>query len=144
MVRIALLPLDLEDLEVIFGALELAVANDIRMYYHTICPECLEIWVNAHNRSYAEVEGEIFNRITQGEELSTLFNEYRFDDPPVKEGLSENIFAEVIYYFWAKEVTCKHCGHIIRLFKSYMFAHKRRGAGHSVTTCYALPVKIFS
>ncbi|HMF32734.1 MAG TPA: hypothetical protein VKK79_15020, partial [Candidatus Lokiarchaeia archaeon] len=124
MVKVALEFFDGGEATDAFTKLECGVAKKISSYYRTLCPACLKEYSRVQNRSEDEIEAEVCNRIAVGEDLNIIADFYRIQASPESSD-KHSIFAEVIYYFWAKEVECGNCSRPVPLFKGYMFAHKR-------------------
>ncbi len=43
--------------------------------------------------------------------------------------------ADVMYFFWVKEIECEHCAETIPLFRSYLFAYKRKDTSEAYYIC---------
>ncbi|WP_455463938.1 DNA methyltransferase [Candidatus Hodarchaeum mangrovi] len=98
LVKKALEPLDVKKLQLGMNQLEERIKSEIKQYYYTECPSCL----------------------TKPSNLAP--NDELLSNNPKNEPL-----AEVIYFFWIKEIECpqEDCKNRIKLLKSYMLAHKR-------------------
>lgn len=124
-------PVDIGLLKEAFKKLEQAVADELKNYYRTICPQCLKKYSEKNNKDDEDVIKQISMEI-QTQKPESLYEQYRFK---TREGLIEvekNIFAETMYYFWVKEVPCLNCNNKVPLFRGYMLAQKRNGKGYHV------------
>jgi len=125
-------PVDIELLKEGFKKLENKVADEIKQYYRTICPHCLERYCKIKEKNPEAVIKEVSQGLRRTENPQELYEKYRFKD---KEGFFErdkNIFADTMYYFWIKEVPCLNCGAKVPLFRGYMLAQKRDKSGYHV------------
>lgn len=124
-------PVDIGLLKEAFKKLEKAVADELKSYYRTICPQCLKKYSGKNNKDDKDVIKQVSMEI-QNQKPQSLYEQYRFK---TREGLIEvekNIFAETMYYFWIKELPCLNCNHKVPLFRGYMLAQKRNGKGYHV------------
>jgi len=113
LVKVALEPLDSQVLQAAFSELERRVVGQVQQYFKTICPSCLaQFSKSPSNRD--KIEQEICTRIERGDDLQAILREYP-------------VFADVMYFFWVKQLECARCHAAVPLFKGYMFAHKRKG-----------------
>ncbi|HEC93222.1 MAG TPA: hypothetical protein ENI51_09565 [Candidatus Atribacteria bacterium] len=126
MVKKAVEPVDRKKLEDAFKKLEAKIADEIKKYYKTICPHCLKEYARVHNREPEDILREVVEKLKNSNDVREVFGQYWFEDKTKLHGES-NFFADAMYYFWIKEVTCLACGTKVPLFKSYMLAHNRKG-----------------
>jgi len=132
-------PVDIDLLKAGFKKLEEQIADEIKKYYRNLCPNCLEKYSNNKKLSPSVVVNEVSERLRVQEPLR-LYEEYYFEDTGgynIKTGQREfpkvkNIFADTMYYFWIKEISCLNCGAKVPLFRGYMLAQKRDGKGYYV------------
>src|SRR4030042_5667228 len=113
LVKVALEPLNGQTLQAAFDELERNVAVRVQQYFKTICPTCLQKFSKSRKNS-SNVEQKLCARLEKGDDLSAIFHEYP-------------VFADVMYFFWVKQLECARCHVTIPLFKGHMFAHKRKG-----------------
>jgi adenine-specific DNA methylase len=123
-------PVDIEELKRTFEELEHSIADELKKYYKTICPECLKRFCDSKNINYQDAMGQI-SRELKTTELETLYQKYRFKSNE-KLTKTDNIFADAMYYFWAKEVPCLNCNFKVPLFRGYMLAQTRGKKGNHV------------
>lgn len=122
---------DIDSLKAGFKKLESIIADEIKKYYRTLCPHCLEKYSNIKNINSHNIINEISKKILT-QEPEHLYNQYHFR---TTKGLIEtegNIFADTMYYFWIKEIPCLNCNTNVSLFRGYMLAQKRNGNGYHV------------
>lgn len=124
-------PVDIEDLKKGFEMLENQVADEIKKYYKTICPHCLEEYAKIHNRDSEEVLKEVIEKLKVADDPREVYEQYWFEDRSKLHG-KRNIFADTMYYFWIKEVPCLACGTKVPLFRGYMLARTRDEKGYHV------------
>ncbi len=124
-------PVDIEDLKDAFKKLESRVADEIKKYYKTICPHCLEEYAKIHGRKPKDVLREIVERLKNVDDPRKVYEQYWFEDRSKLHG-KRNIFADAMYYFWIKEVPCLACGTKVPLFRGYMLARTRDKKGYHV------------
>ena len=124
-------PVNIEDLRNAFKKLESQVADEIKKYYKTICPHCLEEYAKIHNRDPQDVLKEIVEKLKNAEDPREVYDQYWFEDRSKLHG-KRNIFADAMYYFWIKEVPCLACGTKVPLFRGYMLARTRDKKGYHV------------
>ncbi|MFW6173832.1 MAG: DUF1156 domain-containing protein, partial [Elusimicrobiota bacterium] len=132
-------PVDINLLKEGFKKLENKVSAEIKKYYKTICPHCLEHYSLLKKKNYSAIVKEVSDKL-QIQELQNIYKQYFFED---KEGYEpdtgqrelsdeKNIFADTMYYFWIKELPCLNCNTKVPLFRGYMLAQKRDGKGYHV------------
>ena len=126
MVKKAVELVDRKKLEDAFRELETQIADEIKKYYKTICPHCLRKYARIHNRDPEDILKEAVEKLRNSDDVREVFGKYCFEDKTKLHGES-NIFADAMYYFWIKEVSCLACGTKVPLFKSYMLAHNKKG-----------------
>ena len=125
-------PVDIEELKKGFKKLEDEIADEIKKYYWTTCPHCLDKYAKMHNKKPEEVVKEAVEKLKNADDSSQVYEEYSFKDDEKSFGKERNIFADTMYCFWIKEVPCLNCGTKIPLFRGYMHARKRDGSGYHV------------
>jgi len=138
-------PVDIEELKKAFGMLENQIADEIKKYYKTICPHCLEEYAKIHNREPEDVLKEVIEKLKNAEDPREVYEQYWFEDTtnkssitkwignnPTNDQTKRNIFADTMYYFWIKEVPCLACGTKVPLFRGYMLARTRDKKGYHV------------
>jgi adenine-specific DNA methylase len=124
-------PVDIGLLKEAFKKLEQAIADELKSYYRTICPQCLKKYSGKNNKDDKDIINQVSIEI-QNQKPRSLYEQYRFK---IREDLIEvekNIFAETMYYFWVKEVPCLNCNYKVPLFRGYMLARTRDGKGYHV------------
>lgn len=124
-------PVDIEELKDAFKKLEELVAEEIKEYYKTICPYCLEEYASLEGQDPEEVLAQVAQKLKVSEDLKYLYEEFWFEDKSKLHG-DKNIFADTMYYFWIKEVPCLACGTEVPLFRGYMLARTRDKKGYHV------------
>lgn len=124
-------PADVEDLKNTFEELEEEVAGEIKKYYKTICPCCLEEYAKVRKESPEGVLKEVVEKLRDVNDPREVYEQYWFEDRSKLHG-KKNIFAENMYCFWIKEVPCLACGTKVPLFRGYMLARKRNKKGYHV------------
>jgi len=125
-------PVDIDLLKEGFKKLENKVVHGIKQYYRTICPHCLERYCKIEGKNPEAFIKEASQELRDAGNPQDLYEKYCFKD---KEGFFErdkNIFADTMYYFWIKEVSCVNCSAKVPLFRGYMLAQKRDGKGYHV------------
>ncbi|MBC7333615.1 MAG: DUF1156 domain-containing protein [Actinobacteria bacterium] len=125
-------PVGIELLKEGFKKLEHEVADEIKQYYRTICPHCLKKYYKTQRKNPESFIKEVSQEINETNKPQELYEKYGFKD---KEGLLEkekNLFADTMYYFWIKEVSCLNCNAKVPLFRGYMLAQTRDGSGFHV------------
>jgi len=124
-------PVDIEALKKAFEMLENQIADEIKKYYRTICPHCLEEYAEIHSREPKDVLKEVIEKLKNADDPREVYEQYWFKD---KSRLYDkrNIFADTMYYFWIKEVPCLACGTKVPLFRGYMLARTRDKKGYHV------------
>lgn len=125
-------PVDTGELKAGFKKLELAVADEIKQYYRTICPHCLNRYAKLHNRNSEDIIREVAEELERSNDPHDVYEKYSFEDNIGLFRKWKSIFAESMYYFWIKEVPCLNCKTKIPLFGGYMLAHKRDSSGYYV------------
>jgi adenine-specific DNA methylase len=102
---------DVEELENAFEQIENDVANEIKQYYRTPCPNC---------------ETQDGKSIDTDNPLG-LESDFDYDLPEdLRENLNEHDhYADVMYNFWVKELDCVDCGITVPLFQDYRIAKGR-------------------
>lgn len=127
-------PVEIEKLKEAFKKLEMEVAGEIKKYYKTICPHCLRRYAKLYNKESEEVVRDIVTKLKNADDPRRVYAEYSFDENEGFPGNERNIFADAMYYFWIKEVSClsPNCGTMIPLFKGYMLARSRDKSGYHV------------
>jgi len=133
-------PVDIDLLKEGFKKLEIQVADEIKQYYRTICPVCLKKYCKYSKEIPEFVIKEVSKKLREVEKPEELYEKYYFEDTKnykVNPGQISilkkvNIFADTMYYFWIKEVTCLNCGVKVPLFRGYMLARKRDKSGYYV------------
>jgi len=123
---------DIGELEAGFKELELAVADEIKQYYRTICPHCLNRYAKLHNRTSEDIIREVVEDLKRSNDPHDVYERYSFEDNIGLFSKQKSIFAGAMYYFWIKEVPCLNCKTKIPLFRGYMLAHKRDSSGYHV------------
>ncbi len=113
LVKVALEPVNLQVVQAAFDELEQTVASKVSQYFKTLCPTCLAEFARSRKTTHP-IEQELCTRIQQGDSSPMLDRDYP-------------VFADVMYFFWVKELECAACHAPVSLFKGYMFAHKRKG-----------------
>jgi len=124
-------PVDIDELKNAFKELENRIADEIKKYYKTICPHCLEEYAKIHNREPEDVLKEVIERLKVANDPREVYEQYWFEDRSKIDG-KKNIFADTMYYFWIKEVPCLACGTKVPLFRGYMLARTRDKKGYHV------------
>ncbi|GAB6076775.1 DUF1156 domain-containing protein [Desulfurobacterium crinifex] len=122
-------PVDIDDLKKSFKKLENQVADEIKRYYKTVCPHCLEEYAKIHNRKPEDVLKEVIEKLKITNDPGEVYEQYWFENPM---RIRKNIFADTMYYFWIKEVPCLACGTKVPLFRGYMLARTRDKKGYHV------------
>jgi len=133
-------PVDIDLLKAGFRKLEEVIADEIKKYYRTICPHCLEEYSENINKRPDEIVEELTNKLEKSDEPQEIYEEYHFDSKGSFEiatgqrqfPKSKNIFANTMYYFWIKEIPCLNCSAKVPLFRGYMLAQKRNKSGYHV------------
>lgn len=130
-------PVNIEELKNAFKKLENKVADEIKKYYKTICPHCLEEYAKNHNRKADDVLKEVIEKLKGSNDPEEVYEQYWFEDKFEFVGKSKfqgikNFFADTMYYFWIKEVPCLACGTKVPLFRGYMLARTRDKRGYHV------------
>lgn len=125
-------PVDIGELKAGFKKLELAVADEVKQYYRTICPHCLNRYAKLHNRNSKDIIREVVEDSENSNDPQDVYERYSFEDNMGLFRSRKSIFAEAMYYFWIKEVPCLNCKTKIPLFRGYMLAHKRDSSGYHV------------
>jgi len=131
-------PVNIEDLKNAFKKLESHVADEIKKYYKTICPNCLEEYAKIHNKDPQDVLKEVVEKFKKADDPSEVYEQYWFEAEVFDEKGQKhfkkrmNIFADSMYYFWIKEVPCLACGTKVPLFRGYMLARTRDKKGYHV------------
>lgn len=125
LVKNAIDVVDIPNLSESFKTLEKNVKEEIKSYYKTICPVCLDKYTKQHDLDKDKLLTEIKDKLPTVNN-SELYNLYTYDDPS-RINYKKEIFADSIYYFWIKEISCEACNQKIPLFKSYIFANKKSG-----------------
>jgi len=124
-------PVDIEALKKAFEMLENQIADEIKKYYKTICPHCLEEYAKIHNREPEDVLKEVIEELKVANDSREVYEQYWFEDKS-KIDDKKNIFADTMYYFWIKQVPCLACGTKVPLFRGYMLARTRDKKGYHV------------
>jgi len=124
-------PVDIDELKDAFNKLENQIADEIKKYYRTICPHCLEEYAKIHNRRHEDVLKEVVEKLKVTNDPREVYEQYWFEDRSKIDG-KKNIFADTMYYFWIKEVPCLACGTKVPLFRGYMLARTRDKKGYHV------------
>ncbi len=124
-------PVDIEELKKAFNELENQIADEIKKYYKTICPHCLEEYAKIHNREPEDVLKEVIEKLKVANDPREVYEQYWFEDK-FNIDSKKNIFADTMYYFWIKEVSCLACGTKVPLFRGYMLARTRDKKGYHV------------
>jgi len=125
-------PVGIDELKDAFKKLESLIADEIKKYYKTICPHCLEEYAKIHDRDPEDVLREVVEKLRNADDPREIYEQYYFEDRSKLHG-KRNIFANTMYYFWIKEVPCLACGTKVPLFRGYMLAKTRDGKGYYVT-----------
>jgi len=131
-------PVDIDKLKDAFKKLEKQVADDIKKYYKTVCPHCLQEYATLHHKNPKEILKDITEKIKSPYDPRDVYEQYWFEDKmKLKENrfkniFKKNIFADTMYYFWIKEVPCLACGTKVPLFRGYMLARTRDEKGYHV------------
>lgn len=116
-------PVDMDELKRAFNKLEYSIADELKKYYKTICPECLKGFCDSENIDCQDAVEQISKEL-ETNEIETLYQKYRFKSNE-KLITTDNIFADAMYYFWVKEVPCLNCNYKVPLFRGYMLAQSR-------------------
>ena len=124
-------PVNIEELKNAFEMLENRIADEIKKYYRTICPHCLEEYAKIRNREPDDVLKEAIEKLKVANDPKEVYEQYWFEDRSKIDG-KRNIFADTMYYFWIKEVSCIACGTKVPLFRGYMLARTRDKKGYHV------------
>ena len=124
-------PVDIDLLKEGFRKLEREVAHEIKKYYRAICPHCLRDYAETKKKTPQDVIKEVSRKL-QTQEPESLYKQYDFKDKKGFIERDENIFADTMYYFWIKEVSCLNCNTKVPLFRGYMLAQKRDKNGYHV------------
>ena len=124
-------PVDIEALKKAFEMLENQITDEIKKYYKTICPHCLEEYAKIHNREPEDVLKEVIEELKVANDSREVYEQYWFEDKS-KIDDKKNIFADTMYYFWIKQVPCLACGTKVPLFRGYMLARTRDKKGYHV------------
>lgn len=124
-------PVDIDLLKEGFKKLEQEIADEIKKYYRTICPHCLKEYSKYKKNAPKAVITEVSEKIKRIDNPIKLYEQYQFKDKQVHI-TDKNIFADTMYCFWIKEVTCLNCNAKVPLFRGYMLAQKRDGKGYHV------------
>lgn len=124
-------PVDIGLLKEAFKKLEQAVADELKSYYRTICPQCLKKYSGKNNKDDKDIINQVSMEI-QNQKPQNLYEQYRFKTREDLIEVEKNIFAETMYYFWVKEVPCLNCNYKIPLFRGYMLARTRDGKRYHV------------
>lgn len=99
-----------DDLEDAYEQVEEAVADQIKQYYRTPCPNG---------------ETHVDKTVDQDDPLHIGTNEYEVPDHLRGELDVHDHYADVMYNFWVKELDCVDCGSTVPLFKDYRVAKGR-------------------
>lgn len=124
-------PVDIDKLKKAFQKLENQVANEIKKYYKTICPHCLNEYSKMLNKTRENILEEVVKNLKITYDPIEVYNQYWFENKLKLQG-KKNIFADVMYYFWIKEVPCLACEREVPLFRGYMLARTRDEKGYYV------------
>ncbi|MBE0478556.1 DUF1156 domain-containing protein [Candidatus Aerophobetes bacterium] len=132
-------PVDIDALKKAFGTLEDEVADEIKKYYRSVCPHCLKKFSQSERKNPEAMIKQLANKL-HVQKPHTLYEEYNFQDDKSYEHRTnqkqlpqrKNIFADAMYYFWIKEVSCLNCDAKVPLFRGYMLAQKRDGRGYHI------------
>lgn len=142
-------PVDTKKLEKAFDILEKNVSGEIKKYYRTVCPHCLEEYARINRKTPEEVLKEVADKLRYAKDPRNVYEQYWFEsdkkfesDEKSKKRKSlqsiegfyhkHNIFADSMYYFWIKELKCQSCGTKVPLFRGYMLAKTRDSSGYNV------------
>ena len=117
-------PVKIEELKEVFKKLELQVVEEIKKYYKTICPHCLNKLAQLQKKRKEDILKEVVEKLKNTADPKEVYDFYN--------SLKGNIFADVMYYFWIKEVPCLACGTKVPLFRGYMLARTRDKSGYYV------------
>ena len=117
-------PVKIEELKEAFKKLESQVAEEIKKYYKTICPHCLNKLAQLQKKRKEDILKEVVEKLKNTADPKEVYDFYN--------SLKENIFADTMYYFWIKEVPCLACGTKVPLFRGYMLARTRDKKGYYV------------
>ena len=117
-------PVKIEELKEAFKKLESQVAEEIKKYYKTICPHCLNKLAQLQKKRKEDILKEVVEKLKNTADPREVYDFYN--------SLKENIFADTMYYFWIKEVPCLACGTKVPLFRGYMLARTRDKRGYYV------------
>lgn len=123
---------DIDVLKKVLKELESNIAEEIKKYYKTICPECLRKYLEINRISKAKIFEDINQNFKENEEINNIYSLYNFKENKGLLEFENNIFADSMYYFWIKELNCQNCGQKVPLFKGYMLAQKRDSKGYHV------------
>lgn len=137
-------PVDIDLLKEGFRKLETEIADEIKKYYRTICPNCLKKYIDNKKRNPKIVVKEITRNLLEGEGLQEIYDKFYLEVIREDELINVNdkskpiftkrinIFADTMYYFWIKEAPCLNCNTKVPLFRGYMLAQRRDGKGYHV------------
>lgn len=123
---------DIDVLKKTFKEVESSIADEIKKYYKTVCPECLKKYSELNKISESKVYEAINQKFKENEDINNIYNFYNFNESKGLLEFENNIFADSMYYFWIKELNCQNCGQKVPLFRGYMLAQKRDGNGYHV------------
>ncbi len=117
-------PVDINELRRAFVKLEREAGSDIKCYYKTLCPHCFEDYLQIYQLEAREAEMNVVKKLEEGIELSELIDQYWFESSTMSsyQPQKRNVFADVKYFFWIKELPCLTCGTKIPLFRGYVLA----------------------
>ena len=125
-------PVDIDSLKAGFKKLEIEIADEIKQFYRTICPNCLRKYSNMRRESPEAIIMKVSQELQKAEMPQNFYRKYEFKGKTGLFDKNSNIFADTMYYFWIKEVPCLSCGTKVPLFRGYMLAQKRDGKGYYV------------
>ncbi|MCU4137447.1 MAG: Adenine-specific DNA methylase [Thermodesulfobacteria bacterium] len=117
-------PVKIEELKEAFKKLESQVAEEIKKYYKTICPHCLNKLAQLQKKRKEDILKEVVEKLKESSNPKEVYDFYN--------SLNGNIFADTMYYFWIKEVPCLACGTKVPLFRGYMLARTRDKKGYYI------------
>lgn len=128
---------DINELDKAFKNLENKVAEEIKQYYKTVCPDCLNDYTETQGRTKEDVIEGLIEKLKILNEPREVYEQYWFEDKAKIHG-KKQIFADAMYYFWIKVLPCLACGTEVPLFRGYMLAKSRESDGHHVIcpNCY--------